>query len=368
MKTMGKGIIAVVVIGVIAFVAFGGELPSGGTGGTTVIGSITETETMTSATGQTYNGNLLVTTTAIDSNDPATSYDGADDYDIICYERVGSDVRDWEVLDAGADATDTEMDIPVTKAFGSNQGLTEMWCELSVEAGGQMTYIDKDAIIKANDRIDTAVYEDPNLDQTPTWVFRVNLLDISPADPNQTPTLKLRLKMMEEATSANFDQTVSSIANASTGIHENRIKNNIDFITTSSSNDSGAIALSQIIITLNVTDDTIYDANASYIEVPNGASTQRIKLSQMDDNELTSTTTFKFKYGSDVANANLIVVEKSGDPEIDVPLILFTNFSTTDQAICTEVEFKYVDSFNAFSTTSNDVEVAEGAIGDECTL
>jgi len=119
---------------------------------------------------------------------------------------------------------------------------------------------------------------------------------------------------------------------------------------------------------LNVTDDTIYDANSSYIEVPNGASVQRIKLSQMDDNELTSTTTFKFKYGNDVATANLIVVEKSADPEISVPLILFTNFSNTDDAICTETEFKYVDSFNAFTTKSVDVEVAEGAVGDECTL
>lgn len=368
MKTLGKGIIGLAVIGVIAFVAFGGELPSQGNGGTTVIGSVADTPVVTSTTGQTYNGNLEVSTTAIDSNDPATSYNGADDYDIICYERIGSDVRDWEVLDAGADSDGTAMDIPVRKTIGSDAGITEMWCEVSVESGGQMTFVDKDAIIQANARIDTAVYEDPDLDQTPTWVFRVNLLDVSPADPNQTPTLKLRLKMMEQATSADFDQTTASVANASTGNHENRIKNNIDFVTTSSSNDSGAIALSQVIITLNTTDDTIYDANSSYIEVPNGASTQRIKLSQMEDNELTSTTTFKFKYGNDVANANLIVVEKSDDPEIDVPLVLFTNFSVADQAICTETEFKYVDSFNAFSTTSNDVEVAEGAIGDECVL
>jgi hypothetical protein len=368
MKTSGKAIIAIVVVGVIAFVAYGGEFPSSGTGGTTVIGSVADTPVMTAVNGQSYNGDLLTTTNNIDSNDPATTYDGASDYSIICYERVGSDVRDWEVLDTGAIATGTEMSIPIRKTTSTDDGITEMWCEVSPSIGGQALYIDKDAVIQANSRIDTAVYEDPNLDQTPTWVFRVNLLDISPADPNQTPTLQLRLKSMEEAVSADLDPSTTSVSNAGTGNHENRIKNNIDFVTTSSGNDSGAKALSQIVIRLNTTDDTIFDANSSYIEVPNGASVQRIKLSQMDENELTSTTTFKFKYGNDVANANLIVVEKSADPEIATPLILFTNFSTTDQAICTQTEFKYVDSFNSFSTTSVDVEVAEGAIGDECVF
>jgi len=368
MKPLGTGILLLAVVVVGGILVFNSDFGSGGTGGTTPIGSLTDTAPVVSQTGQIYNGDLNVSTEARDSNDPATTYDGSTDYDIICYERIGDDVRNWEVLDSGDDSVTESMIIPIRKSIGSDAGIVEAWCELSTESGGTATIIDKDGTIQANARIDTAVYEDPNLDQTPTWVFRVNLLDISSNDPNTTPSLNLRLKLMESATSADFDQTTASIANSGTGNHENRVKNNIDFVTTSSSNDSGAIALSQIIVKLNDTDDVLWDENASYLEVPNGASMQRIKLSQMDRIDLTSTTSYKYKYGNDIATANLIVVEKSGDPEVDVPLVLFTNFSAGDQALCTEVEFKYVDSFNAFSTTSNDVEIAEGLVGDECTL
>lgn len=369
MKALGKGILLLAVVVVGGILVFGsGGFPTGTTGGTTPIGSLTDTTPVTSTTGQIFNGDLEVTNTGGDSNDPAITYDGSTDYNIICYERIGNDVRNWEVLDSGDDTLTEAMTIPVRKTTGTDAGITEMWCELSAEAGGQSVIIDKDGTIKANPRIDTAVYEDPDLDQTPTWVFRVNLLDIANADPNNVPTLNLRLKFMENAVSADFDQTTLSVANAGTGNHENRIKNNIDFVTTSTSNDSGAIGLSQIQVKLNSTEDTTWDENASYMEVPNGASVQRIKLSAMDRIDLTSSTTYKFKYGTDIASANLIVVPKSGDPEVDVPLILFTNFNLADQALCTEVEFKYVDSFNTFTTTSVDVEVAEGAIGDECTL
>lgn len=363
----------VVLLAVVAVVALGSgaiSLPSGDTpAGQTQIGQLTETAPMTSEVGQVFNNNLIANWDGRDSNDPAITYDGQDDYDVICYERITDDVRNWEVLDNGDDSTSNEtMNIPVRKTTATDAGVTEMWCEVAVEAGANLI-IDKDGTVQANSLVDTCIYEDPDLDQTPTWVCRVNLLNVSPPDPNNTPEINLRLKFIEDATSADLDQTVASIANAGTGKHENRIKLNIDFVTTSTDNGAGAKGLVQITTLFNDTlSNDLWDPNNSMYEIPNGGTIQKIKLSQMDETPFQTQTMYKFKYGSDIATANIINIGKGGDPEVQTPLILTSNFQSADQALCIETEFKYSDAFNAFSVTSVDVEVAEGDVGDECTL
>lgn len=251
-----------------------------------------------------------------------------------------------------------------------------MWIEITPESGGVVLF-DKDGTIRANQRIDTCIYDDPNLDQTPDWVCRVNLLDITPsADPNNIPTLNIRLKFMEDATSFNLDQTTASVINVGTGTMDNRLKFNADMITSNNENDSGAKALSQVQISVNATDgdDSLYDIGNSQIEVPMGANVQRIKLSQMDESALTSKIIYKWKYDQatgqrDVASANFIVVIKNGDPEVDFPIIFQTRFATATDALCIELELEYVDSFNVFSNTSNDVELVAGTVNaSPCTL
>lgn len=376
---MGKTVMVVLLIAVVgigAFVLSGADIPlRSGTGGTVTIGDLTETTPMTSEVGQAYNGDLTTTFTMTDSNDPTLTYGGIADFNIICYERIGDNVRDWEPLASGDDATETETaSIPVRKTTSIDAGITEMWCEVTPESAGTALYIDVEATLRANQRIDTCIYDDPNQDQTPDYVCRVNLLDISPADPNNIPTLNLRLKVMEEATTANLN-TVASVASVGTGNVENRVKWSMNFVTSSAQDDSGAKALSQITISINATngDDTLWDAGGSMIEVPLGSSVQRIKLTQMDDIPLATQIQYIWNYDQttgqrDVASANLIVVDNGGDPEVDIPVIIETRFGSTDDAICVELDLEYVDSFNVFTNTDDDAEISEGATGVECTL
>ena len=376
--TMGKGVIVILLIAVIAIGAFvisGGDIPlRTGTGGITPVQDITQIAP-TPTGGQNYNGDLIVTFDARDSNDPAIDYDGITDFDIICYERIGDNVRDWEVLDAGDDATSTETaTIPVRKTTTADAGTTEMWCEITPEAGGASILFDQVGTQK-DSRIDTCIYDDPNLDQTPDFVCRVSLIDISPSDPNNIPTMNLRIKFMEDATTANLN-TAPSILDIGVGNNDNRIKWAIDFVTTSSQNDAGAKALSQVIISVNATDgdDTLFDIGGSMIEIPMGANVQRIKFTQMDVIPLTSKIQYKWDYDQatgqrDVASANIIVVEKGGDPEVDIPVIFETRFGAITDALCVELDLEYVDSFNVFSNTSDDVElVADTTNVAECTI
>lgn len=377
---MGKAVIAVVVIVVIVVGGLsltGTDIPfRAGTGGVTTPATLTTVEQIISEGGQIYNGDLTVTSDARDSNDPAVTYTGVSVYDTICYERIGDDVRDWEVLDGGDDTINEVMTVPIRKTTAQDTGVLAMWCEISPETGGVVLF-DKDGTISANQRIDTCIYDDPNLDQTPDWICRVNLLDITPsADPNNIPTLNIRLKFMEDATTFNLDQTTVSIINVGTGTMDNRLKFDADMVTSNTENDSGAKALSQVQISVNATDgdDSLYDIGNSQIEIPMGNNIQRIKLSQMDESALTSQIIYKWKYDQatgqrDVASANFIVVAKGGDPEVDFPVIFQTRFTNVNDSLCVELELEYVDNFNVFSETSNDVEVVAGTVNaDECVL
>ncbi len=374
---MGKGVIVVLVIAVIAvgaFVLSGQDIPlRTGTGGVAPVADITQVPVPVG--GQNYNGQLTIDFITRDSNDPAITYDGTTDFNIICYERIGDNVRDWEVLGSGDDATTTETtSIQVRKTTATDAGITEMWCEITPESGGASIYFDQVGTIK-DSRVDSCIYEDPNLDQTADFVCRINLLDISVTDPNTIPNLDVRIKFMENAVTANLN-TAPSILSIGTGNEQNRIKWAIDFVTTASQNDAGAKALSQIQISVNATDgdDTLFDVGMSMIEIPNGANIQRIKFTQMDTIPLNNKIQYKWDYDQatgqrDVASANLIVVEKGGDSEVDVPVIFETRFGLITDALCVELDLEYVDAFNVFSNTSDDVElVADTTNANECTL
>ncbi len=376
--TMGKGVIVILLIAVVAvgaFVISGGDIPiTTGTGGITPVADITQIAP-TPTGGQNYNGDLTVTWNAKDSNDPAITYTGITDFDIICYERITDDVRLWEVLDNGDDATVTEtMTIPIRRTTTADVGITEMWCEITPEVGGTPILIDQVGILR-DPKIDTCIYADPNLDQTSDFVCRVNLLGISVSDPNIIPSVQLRIKFMEDATSADLN-VATSILSIGTGNNDNRIKWSMNFVTTSPQNDSGAKALSQIMISVNATDgdDTLYDIGGSMIEVPMGNQVQRIKLTQMDPIPLNTKFQYKWDYDQvtgqrDVASANLIVVQKNADPEVDIPVIFETRFGLITDALCIELELEFIDSFNVFTTTSDDVElVADSSNAQECTI
>jgi hypothetical protein len=376
--SMGKGVIAVLVIAVIAvgaFVLSGQDIPlRSGTGGTAPIADITDVAPALVG-GQNYNGQLTIDFMARDSNDPALTYDGTTDYNVICFERITDDVRQWEVLGSGDDTTvDETTSISVRKTTSVDAGITEMWCEISPETGGASIYFDQVGTIK-DSRVDSCIYDDPSLDQTNDFVCRVNLLDISVTDPNTIPNLDIRVKFMEEASTANLG-VATSILNVGTGNFDNRIKWAMNFVTTSTQNDAGAKALSQVQISVNATDgdDTLFDVGQSMIEIPNGATIQRIKLTQMDTIPLNSKVQYKWDYDQatgqrDVASANLIVVAKGADSEVDIPVIFATRFGTLQDSLCVELDLEFVDGFNVFSNTSDDVEVVAGTANDaECTL
>jgi len=191
------------------------------TGGIGTIGQLEETPTTLGI--QNFDGNLAVKFIGEDegARNIQANFDfvtSSDAYDTTCYERVGGtdDVRLWEVLDVGVpvpvitnpQVSNDEMTIKIRRTTTTDNGITEMWCEIipEVTTFASPVYVNVDRTIESNPRIDTAIFADPNLDQKNDWVFRVNLLDISATDPNVSPSLDIRLKFILATKSAlNFN-------------------------------------------------------------------------------------------------------------------------------------------------------------------
>ena len=271
------------------------------------------TNTASSATGQVYNGDLTVTTIATDLSDPAISYGGDTEYTTICYKDNNSaDVNDWTPIATATTANPEVLTIPVSKSTGNDKGLTQMYCDIDV-ASGQDYYVVKDSLIKDNSRISNAIFDDANGDNVDSWIYQVDLLDVSPADPNTTPSLTLFYKIADEGT-------------------------------------------------LTVSDP---DSKASTIKI---AGIGEIKFADMNRSDMASTTVWKYKLASDYSEGNMVFVDKNGDTEIDAHVEVQSNFDASNESLCVELEIKTVDAQGAYTTSSADAEIAEGTNAVECTL
>ena len=244
----------------------------------------TFTSNTASTTGQVYNGDLTVKTIATDLSDPAISYGGDTEYTTICYADNGSSsVKDWTPIATATNANPEVITVPVSKATGGDQGLTQMYCDIDI-GSSQDYYVVKDALIKDNSRINSVIFDDPNGDNVDGWVYNVNLIDVSPADPNTTPSLTLFYKLADEGT-----LTVSD-PDSKASVGQGSVANNLKF-KLNMDNAGDAESIQQIQLRLNSTDDGQWFENLSTVTI---AGIGEIKLADMVRSDLASTTVYKY--------------------------------------------------------------------------
>ena len=318
----------------------------------------TFTSNTASTTGQVYNGDLTVKTIATDLSDPAISYGGDTEFSTICYKDNNSaDTNDWTPIATATSANPEVLTVPVSKSTGNDAGLTQMYCDIDI-ATAQDYYVVKDSLIKDNSRINSVIFDDANGDNVDSWIYNVDLLDVSPADPNTTPSLTLFYKLADEGSITVSDP--ASKATVGQGSVNNILKYKLNM-----DNAGDAESVSQIQIRMDTTDDGMYFENLSTVKI---VGIGEIKLADMNRSDLASTTVWKYKLASDYSEGNMLFVEKNGDTEIDAHVEIQTNFDASGESLCVELEVKTVDAQGAYSTSSADAEIAEGAVGTECTI
>jgi hypothetical protein len=130
-------------------------------------------------------------------------------------------------------------------------------------------------------------------------------------------------------------------------------------------NQGDAEFIQQIQIRVNSTDDGQWFENLSTVKI---AGIGEIKLTDMVRSDLASTTVYKYTLGSDYSESNMIFVDKNGDTEVDAHVAIQSNFDASDEGLCIELQIRTVDAQGAYSSNSEDAEIAEGTNTDECTL
>ncbi len=358
--TMRNAIIALAVIGGFYLVftgdGVGNLLDQSGSSGIPTVDTFSSSTTASDA--QVYNGDLTVTTIGTDFSDPAISYGGDTEYTTICYKDNGSsDPKSWTPIATATSANPEVLTIPVAKGTSAQGGLTEMWCDIDI-GSAQDYYIAKDKLIADNSRISKAIFDDANSDNVDGWIYNVNLLDVSPPDPNTTPTLTLFYSLIDEGSITVSDPSSSA------SVGQGSVLNTLKFKATMDNAGDGE-SLNQVQIRLNSTDDTQWFENLSSFEI---AGIGKIKLSEMDRSDLSSTTVYKYTLGSDYSDGDMLFVDKNGDTEINSHVVIQSNFDASDEALCVELQLRTVDAQGAFTTSSADAEIAEGTNADECTL
>lgn len=290
---------------------------------------------------QVYSGSLTMKNLLSDAEDPATARTDDTNADTIYYKRT----LDGEFRKL-ASSTSNSATITV------DEDLKTVWAEITVPSG-QAFYVDANAIANSHSRVGTPIWADANLDNKNSYIFPIDITGISKADPNNVPEFQLMIDLWTDGT-----LTIDSPTDLS-AVGQGKVKNTIKWSADFSA-EKTAEAVTEIKLTLNQTDSTMWYETDSYIEIPSGTGTQKITFSQMDRSDLSSTTVYKYKYGSnDIDTANMFVVEKNGDTEIRTPVVIYTGFDADNEGITITYQLTKIDSQGAYTTTSDAVKVVE---------
>ena len=337
-----KGIVVLVaIIGGVWYLNDSGmlSLTDTGNGGQAIIAPI-GTSTTNQDDIQVYSGSLTMKNLLSDAEDPSTSLTDDTNADTIYYKRTAD--GEFRKL---ASSTSNSATITV------DEDLKTVWAEITVPSG-QAYLVDANSIANSHSRVGTPIWADPNLDNKNSYVFPIDITGISVPNPNTVPEFQLMVDLWTDGT-LTIDSP-SDITAVGTGKVKSQIKWSADMDA-----EKKAEAVTEIKITLNSTDTTQWYETDSYIEVPSGTGTQKVTLAQMDRSDLSSTTVYKYKYGTDVDTANLFVVEKNGDTEIRTPVTIYTGFDAQNEGLTITYQLTKIDAQGAYTTTSDAVKGVE---------
>ena len=247
-----------------------------------------------------------------DAEDPSTTLTDDTNADTVYYKRLAD--GEFRRL---ASSTSNSATITV------DEDLKTVWAEVTVPSG-QAFYVDANAIASSHSRVGTPIWADPNLDNKNSYVFPIDITGISTPDPNNTPEFQLMIDLWTDGT-----LTIDSPSDTQ-AVGQGKVKTTVKWSADMTA-EKTAEAVTEIKITLNSTDTTQWYETDSFIEVPTGTGTQKVTFAQMDRSDLSSTTVYKFKYGTDVDTANMFVVPKNADTEIRTPVTIYTGFDADNE-------------------------------------
>lgn len=348
--TMKAVIAVIIVVGAIWYLSGNTDMLNVGSQKTSATAPVFETKDTAVGTA-TYSGDMTMKVLLSDTID-STQYTDSTQADINYYKQNADGTYTFLTTSSGGSVT-----LPVAN------GQKYVFAEVE-NPSGQAFYTDASSTASASDRVSTFAYDDWDKDNIKSYIFRIDISDIQAnADPSITPSRTWFVKLIQ-------DGTISLTTNAVTSegsVGQGQVESTLEFEPTFSARSTG-VALTEIKLTTNSTDTTQWYEDQSWIDIPTSSGTQRIKLSEMDRSDMSSTTVYKYKYATGVDGSNFVSIGNTGSLKTQAPLTVTTNFDASNEALCWELQLTDVTARGVYATTSDDGEIAEGSVSDECTI
>ena len=203
-------------------------------------------------------------------------------------------------------------------------------------------------------------------------------LDVSPlrqagmGNPNLVPPFPWYLKF-------HGDQTLSLDAPASKASVGTGTKSSTITWQASMDTQPGTDAIKAFQITVNGTRSTNELAEEqSFIDFPFGNEASGYKKIYLSDpafslsEDFTSGSTktiMRYTISSQIDGADFITVATQGTKQVPISLTVETNMDATNDGVCLELRIEPINARNVVGTAlTDDVELAEGAVGEECSV
>ena len=188
-------------------------------------------------------------------------------------------------------------------------------------------------------------------------------------NPNLTPAFEWYLKYHgDHQFSMNSPSNVASVG---TGTQDSTVTWQLTL-----DSQPGAEAIKAFQITVNGTRSTNDVAEEqSFINFPFGSDHKKLYLSDPafqvseDFTSGSTKTIMRYTVSSQIDGADLIVIGSQGSKVINVDLTLYTTMDATNDGVCAELRIEPINARNVAGTALvDDVEFAEGAVSDECSV
>jgi len=288
---------------------------------------------------QDYTGALTVTDAVYNANDNSATLTDATNVLVTYYYKTST----------GGYSPFTSS-VSNTASVRVDPGVKTLYVGVSIPSG-QNYFVAVNNILQKNPRLSAPTFIDPNNGGTKIWMFPFDVTGMGQYNRStQTPSIELFIDAYASTTpTLNSPADQSSIGD---GSKLNRIKWELDAAAA-----TAAYPVSRIDVTFNDTDFTKWNPSLSYIEIPNGANVQRIYLSDMVPQQLSSTYQYEYLYSTDLSKTNFISIPKQGDTATLTPVVVYSNFQGAGQGLQVTLKVTYMTAGQAFASTSDTVKL-----------
>lgn len=277
-----------------------------------------------------------------------------DSLDITETRADGTDiVTTFYTQDIGGRFNPESTSVGGTAALHAEPSSPKMF--FSVEpAAGKDFYADAVGITERNNRVLSFDFIDINNDRSQEFVFEYDVTGLGGIgrQAGSNPEIPLKILSYDLATVTLTSQ--GDITGVGQSIQTSRLKFDMDFASSET-----AIANLEYEVRFNSTDNRMWQESTTTLDIPFGDEVQSVRLTEFDRQETATETIYTWDISDDLGGANFIAVCSSCDTNVELPLVIDTNFNAAGEGLLITVKITEILPDQSLNTISASGKILE---------